>query len=789
MLSLWTELRRAVRGLSKSPAFTAVAIASLSLGIGANVTVYSVVREMILDDVSAQRPDRLAFLDGVNISYSLYRDLRSVGLFQDLAFHRGLAERIWHSDSRNEIVWTLATSSNFFDVLGIVASNGRLYSQRDEASEVAVLSHGFWRKKLHSDPRVIGQAIQLNSRFYTVVGVLPSDYRSVYGHAVSPEVYLSDAAKANPPERAYQVFGRLRDGCSREEARQALMAALSRLGAPDPERRNPQLRPMSGWRAHAAGTASERQFFLFFAMLFLVAGMLTFIACSNVAGLLLVRALNRRRDQAIRKAIGANRFQIALPLLLDGLVLVICGAAAGLILDAFLRDRLSYVRWPTAYGLSLEFHFQNGQGLFLYATLTAFAMLLFCSLLPALLSSNADLSLALKQSEPALSVRRWNLRSGFVILKVALSMALLTLGALFARSFLHVAMNGPGFDVTHTLIATVHPLPGRYSEDGSWRLREQAVRRVEMVPGVIAVTSTSILPLMGEIPDATLRRPNEPLSAMRHVYVLGAGEKYFTTLGIPILRGRDFEIQDHERTPVPVILNQTLARELFNGADPIGEGLLAGRENEQEYLEIVGVAADSKMRTLGEDNMPALFRPDFNSQLLVRVAGSANHWIQPLRTALAQVDPTAALQIRPMTEAAAGAMFPMRVASGFVGSLSALGLVLSLVGLYASVSDAVSRRTREMGIRSALGASQARILWVAIRDGLALLGCGTILGLSLALAAIVPLVDILPNGVNPWDSSLFCAIGLLLLSTGAVAAWIPSRRAAKIEPTVALRQD
>jgi hypothetical protein len=302
-----------VRGLSKSPALTAVAIVSLSLGIGANVTVYSVVREMILDDVSASRPDRLAFLDGTNLSYSMYRDLRSAGAFQDLAFHRGLNDRIWRSGARNEIAWTLTTSSNFFDVLGIVASNGRLYSQRDEATELAVLSHGFWRKRLHSDARAIGQPIQLNGRLYTVAGVLPGDYRSVYGHGVSPEVYLSDAGNANPHDRVYQAFGRLRDRFSREQTRHALVAALSRLGAAESEHRNIQLRPISGWRAHRAGTADERQFFLFFAMLFVVAGTLTFIACSNVAGLLLVRALNRRRDQAIRKAIGANRFQIALP--------------------------------------------------------------------------------------------------------------------------------------------------------------------------------------------------------------------------------------------------------------------------------------------------------------------------------------------------------------------------------------------------------------------------------------------------------------------------------------------
>ncbi len=195
------------------------------------------------------------------------------------------------------------------------------------------------------------------------------------------------------------------------------------------------------------------------------------------------------------------------------------------------------------------------------------------------------------------------------------------------------------------------------------------------------------------------------------------------------------------------------------------------------------------MRTLGEDTMPAFFRPDFNAQLLVRVAGNSAQWIEALRSALRQVDPTAALQIRPMQDAASGAMFPLRIASGFVGSMSSLALILALVGLYASVSDSVSRRTREMGIRSALGASQPRIVWVAIKDGLALLGFGAVLGLSLALAAIAPLTDLLPNGVNPWDSTLFSAIAFLLISTGAAAAWIPARRAAQMDPTAALRQE
>jgi predicted permease len=782
-MPLLTDFRQAVRGLRKSPTLAAVAITSLAFGIGANVTVYSVVREMILDDLSARQPNRLVRVDA-DVSYALYRDLRHAKVFQDLAFYHSFRDWNWQTRTRSELAWTMTTSANFFDVLGVDPSAGRLYSQGDEGRAIAVVSYGFWRKRLHADPNAVGQPLELNGHFIIILGVLPRDYRSVYGRGVSPEVYVPIITD---PHHCL-LFGRLRDGVTRNQTRRALVTTAERLAGKDLARQLSQMRPMSGVAGNTGRGGDESRFFVFFVMLFGVAGMMALIACSNVAGLLLVRGVSRQREMAIRKAVGANRFQVAGQLLAEGFVLVACGTVAGLILDAFLRDRLSYVRWPSAYGLPFEFHFQNDGGLFLYTSLTAFGALLLSSVLPALRGSKADLSLALKQSEPSLSIRRWNLRNGFVVFQVVLSMVLLTIGALFTRSFLHLSETGPGFNVTHTLIAGLHPLPGRYTEERSWDLRQQAIRRVEAIAGVVGVTSTGILPLMGEIPDAALRRQGETLSAVRQVSVMGVGEHYCTTLGIHILRGRDFEITDRGRKPMPVIVNRTLAREFFLDADPIGEYLLMGREKE-DLLEIIGVAADSKMRTLGEGNVPAFFKPDFNTELLVRVAGKSAQWIEPLRGALAEVDLTAALDVRPIEEAVAGAMFPMRVASVFVGSLSGLGLVLSLVGLYGSVSYAVSRRTREMGIRAALGASRSRIVWAALRDGVAVLTFGTIAGIPLAISAIRPLVDLIPEGVNPWDSAWFSAVALMLLVTGCAAAWIPAQRVAQMDPSIALRQD
>lgn len=781
---LHSDIRHALRSLWKSPALTAIAIASLALGIGVNVTIYSIAREMILDDLSARQPDRLVRLGNV-ISTERYREFQHLGIFQDIAFDTGLGTSQWEAGTTHEIVWDMATSANFFDVLGVGGSMGRLYSRADEGHPVAVVSYGFWRRRLHQVAAVAGSSLKVDGRLYTVLGVLPRDYRSIMRHGVSPEVYLL----ADRDPRRCQPFARLRDGSSRDQARQALVAAARNLGGEEFARQISSLRPMAGWAANADSAGDDRRFFLFFAMLYGTAILLLVIGCFNVAGLVLARGVSRQREIAIRRALGANRFQVARELLAEGLVLVGCGAAAGLMLDGFLRDRLSYVRWPSAYNLPFEFHFPGDRGLFLYALAAAMAALLVSSLLPSLRGSNADLGLAMKQSEPAFSVRRWNLRNGFVALQVVLSVVLLMLGALFWRTFRQLANVDPGFDVSHTIMATVwRPAGPRVAEPDRWSWYDGVVRRIQEVPGVSGVTAIATLPFMGELPRDAVRRKGAPPGAAREAYSMGGGEQFCRVLGIPVLRGRDFEITDRTRQPAPALVNQTLARQLFGDADPLGAELVAG-QGEGRVLEIVGVIADTKMRTLGEDHAPMWVTPWEDTQMIVRTAGDAARWIQPLRDTLAAAQTGSALDVRPLSEAMAGAIFPMRVAAGFVGAMSGIGLLLSLTGLYGSVSYATKKRTREMAIRMAVGATDNAIVWAAIRDGVAVLACGVIAGLPLAIAAIQPLTDILPDGLNPWSPAMFLVVVAALLATGAAAAWIPARTAARVDPASVLRQD
>jgi putative ABC transport system permease protein len=777
-----TELNYALRGLRKSPGLIAIAVFSLALGIGVNLTIYSVAREMILDDLSARQADRLVTL-GDRVSTAAYRELRHAGVFQDLAFYT-FDNTDWDTAGHKEIVWRMATSASFFDTLGVGASIGRLYSQSDEGRPVAVVSHGFWRGRLDSDPHTVGRPITVGGKLYTVLGVLPRDYRSVMRHGIAPEIYLladKDPARGRP-------FGRLRDGLTRDQTQQALIAAARRIGGQDFARQISTLRPMAGWSANAAGVGEDRQFFVFFTMLYGTAILLLVIGCFNVAALVMARGVTRQRELAIRKALGANRFQVARQLLAEGFLLVALGAAVGLVIDAFLRNRLSYVRWPSAYNLPFEFHFQTDRGLLLYAVASAFATLLLSSLLPAMRGSNADLGLAMRQSEPAFSVRCWNLRNGFVTLQVVLSMVLLSLGALFCRTFWRITHIDPGFDVSHSIMATVWPPQPNLPKEQEWAWTDEVVRRIEEVPGVIGVTSIGTLPFMGELPQTPIRPKGDPVSTARDAYEMGAGEQFCKVLGIPLLRGRDFVVSDRTRHPAPALINQTLARRLFGDADPVGAQLLVGRENERA-LEIIGVVADTRMRTLGEDHAPIFFTPYAYSQLIVRTAGDAAQWVKPVRDTLARSESGSALDVRPLSEAAAGAIFPMRVAAGFVSSMSAAGMLLALTGLYSSVWYATQRRTREMAIRAAVGATRSAILWTAARDGVAVLACGIVAGLPPAIGATRPLTGLLPDGLNPWNPAMFVGVALVLLAAGVVAAWIPARSAASVDPASALRQE
>lgn len=781
MLSIWKDLNSALRSLGKSQSLAAAGILSIALGIGVNITAFSIVRELVFDDVTAQHPDRLAYINA-DVSYPLYRDLRRAGIFQDMACYHSVTIWSWRNGAHSEMAWTIRSSANFFDILGVTPFAGMLYTQSDEGRDLAVVSYSFWRKRLGGDPAAVGRRLQLNGRIYTISAILGRNYRSIYGSDFSPQVYVP----AVPDSGRFLVFGRLLPGRSAAATRESLLAAVTALGGAELGRRVANLYPIGGFAGHAAARGDP--VFPVLMALYGVAGMLALIGCANAAGLLLARSVARRREIAIRKAIGASRWRIVRHLLAEGSVITGAGTLLGYLLHTAIAARLRLLTYPGAYGQPYEFHFETDAGLVLYASAIGAVALLLSSLVPALRGASADLSLAIRQAPPAFSVRRWSLRSSFVGVQMALSVVLLALGVFFTRGFLHMGAAKPGFDTAHTLFAGVQPVRGAHAGEEYFTWRGELLRAVRGVPGVAAASSTTIIPLSGELRRIALRRDGEPHSPAREAYRTGVGDQYFTTFAIPILRGRDLEARDRTRRPLPAVINRMLARELFGAGDPVGRRLVTGRDA-GEILEIVGVCGNTRVRTLAEDDPPAFYVPGFDTGLVVRVAGDPALWIEPLRRALGAVDPDAALDIRTMREATEGAIWPIRMASVLLASLSGLGLALALVGLYASVSDSTGRRTREMGIRVALGATPGRIVWVSVRDSIAVLLCGGTAGTIFAIAAIHPVAKLAPAGVNPWSPAMFAAVLLILLASGAAAAYLPARRAAKIDPSVALREE
>ena len=781
MLSMWKDLEYALRSFSKSRSHAAVGVLSIALGVGVNITAYSILRELVFDDITARHPELLAYINA-DVSYPLYRDLRRARIFQDMACYHSVTIWNWRNGGHSEMAWTIRSSANFFDVLGVTPFAGRLYTQADEGRDLAVVSYSYWRKQLGGDPAAVGRILKLNGRIYTITAILGRNYRSIYGSGFSPQVYVPTV----PDSGRFLVFGRMLPGRSAAATRESLLAAATALGGAELGRRIANLYPIGGFAGHAAARGDP--VFPVLMAFYGVAGMLALIGCANAAGLLLARSAARQREIAIRKAIGAGRLRIVGSLLAEGFVLAGGGTVVGYLLHAAIAARLRLLTYPGAYAQPYEFNFETDTGLLLYTAALALAAMLVSSLVPALRFANADLSLALRQAEPALSVQRWGLRNGFVCIQMALSMVLLALGVFFTRGFLRMNAAEPGFDTAHTLFAGVQPVRGAHLGEEYFTWRGDLLRAVRAVPGVAAASSTTIIPLSGELGRIALRREGEPSLSAREAYRTGVGDQYFTTFAIPMLRGRDFELRDRTRRPVPAIINRSLAGALFGADDPVGRRLVMGSDA-GEAFEIIGVCGDTRVRTLAENNPPAFFVPGFDTGLVVRITGDPALWKEPLRRALGAVDPDAALDVRTMRDATEGAIWPIRMASILLASLSGLGLALALVGLYASVADSTGRRTREMGIRVALGATPAGIVWASMRDSMAVLLCGGAAGTTLAVAAIHPVASLAPDGINPWSPAMFTVVLLLLLVSGAAAAYVPARRAAKLDPSIALREE
>ena len=821
MFDSWLQdLRYAVRLLRRNPLFALTAVLSLAIGIGANTTIFTIANALLfkpplgvadasrLVDVGRSQ-DGQGFDNG---SYSNYLDIRARNtVFSGIyAYRLGPEPMSLRGKDGAERIYGEMVSTNYFNVLGTPPHIGRLFTSDDSeqpgATPLAVLSHRFWMRRFNGDPAIVGQTLVLNGRPLTVIGVTPEGFHGttvLTSDLWVPVNMVGELASRLPPailtsrESAWLVMGaRLKPGVTVGQA-QAELANIGRAL----EQEFPDANRGKGLRVVASSPVpgDGAPVAAFMAVLMAIVMLVLAIACANVAGVLLARATTRRREIAVRLAIGAGRGRLIRQMLVESTLLFLIGGSGGLVLARLmtgaLLSLLPAVPLPIDVTLALD-----GRAVVFTLTLSLVAAIL-SGLAPAFHASRAEVVGALKSDTQGGPERIW-LRHAFVVSQVALSIVLVVGAGLFARALQRASEIDPGFDPHGVELATLDLSLGGYTADTGRVFARELIRRVRETPGVQAAALSAVMPLGDRgIGLGGLAVPGvEPRNGRRFFdvdwNVITPG--YFATMKMALSTGRDFSDADREGTPSVVIVNETAARQWWPRQDALGKTLLqeTGRPDAPDAvrtLTVVGVARDSKYRNLGEDPRPFVYVP-IQQQYMSRtvIAARSAHGQRlagELRALLASMNPNLPI-VQSLTFDAYSqlGLLPQRIAASVAGSLGLVGVLLAAMGIYGVTAYMVSSRTREIGIRMALGAERASVVRMVLRQGLTLTMIGAAIGLAVAAAASRLLGSLL-FGVGATDPLTFIGSTLLFFVVGAAACYVPARRATAIGAMDALRYD
>jgi predicted permease len=788
------DLRHGIRALARDRGFAAAAIVSLALGIGVNSTIFSLTTEFLFSAPSVRSPETLvnATVGGsTTLPMREYRFLRDAKVFPQLVAANPMQEINWRNGDTSIRLFVTRVTGNYFDVTGAPVALGRPLQEGDR--NTVVISHRFWQSQLQADPNVLGRSLSLDGQPYTITGVLPRIHRTLTGFGYMPDLYL-----AIPPDSnmSGQMFGRLAPGDSRAAALGRLQSAAAQLDLVYPDGNHK-------WSSgvvvmNLVGIERLTMGFLptvsaFFGMLMAVVGLLLVIACANVAGLLLARASARTHEFAIRMSIGAGRSRIVRQMLAESLLLAAAGAIAGLGINYLLTRLLNGVSLPMPFPVQLAI--QPDSRLLVYAAVLALASALMAGLLPALKSTRTGTSGLLKQDEHQVSGRRAMLRNVLVAGQLSVSVLVLIMAALSIRNLVASSALDPGFDIRHTVWAQVRLVPENYGSGAKVRaLVSTALERLRSVPGVSSATTAIFVPLNDHFASRVRNLYGDvvnPGARVEHSWN-AVGPDYLATMGIKLVAGREFNSLDREGSQPVVIVNEALARLAFGEANAIGRRLRFGREEDRT---VVGVARNSKYSTLGERNRPAVYEPYMQVgwrpgvNILVSAAGPPDALIKPLNDALLQIDPSAAVELKPMNRAMAFALFPSRAAAALLGLVGLLGLILASVGLYGLLAYSISRRTREIGLRLALGGRRSHVLRLVLTQAVWIVVSGLAIGTFLAIFVTRPLARFLVPGITTADPISYATVALALIGVACAASLVPALRALRVDPMTALRYE
>ena len=805
--SLAQDLRYGLRALLAQPLVVLAATASIGAGAGATAFVVNLASQLLFARPSARDVDALVDIrldSNSHVSYIDWKALDEAGVLDGIAgYHIEGSANIRQGDRTDAVVPMLVTA-NFFDVLGVPVALGRGFTAIEAAAErdprVVVVSDGFWRARLGADPAAVGRPLIVNGEPYTILGVLPKGLKAMTGFGLAPEVYLPLSRSLlpgldHPYAAAAQLVGRLKPGVGVDQARAALDTIVQRRRLEDPQRP----RGVGQMTLVASGLPGLGSIWSFFVVLVVVGGLVLGIACANVAGLLLARNTVRQKELALRAALGASRARVAQQLLVESIWLALLGTVAGVL---FMVAAMAVIgRLPLPLPLPMELGVPLDWRLFALTMSMVVIATVASGVLPALSGSRVALSPAIKQTERAYVHRRWTLRGLLVIGQVTLSVGLVVTALLFVHNLSLARTSSPGFDTTQTVVAQLGLVESRYTPETRVAFLQQAVDRVEALPGVERAAFAFGMPLSirhGRTSGARLTIAGEPSTSgfLAHWAENIVGSGYFDTLGIARRQGRDFTAADTAGAPPVVIVNETFVRRYLPGRTPIGlHVMLPGPSHDVDH-EIIGVVADSRHRSIGEAQMAAIYlayrqRPTDGRviHLLARVAGDPAASLRPIASTLTALDASAAVDVQTVSQSLAFAFLPSRVGAALLGGLGAIGLTLAMAGLFAMVSYSVTRRTKEIGVRMALGAPAGAVVRLVVADAAVLVATGLAIGLALAALVTQPLAMFLVDGLSPHDPLAFAGAALLFAAVSIVATIPPVRRAIGVGPLVALRTE
>ena len=810
----WQDVRYGFRLLVRSPLFTLTAALSLAIGIGANTTIFSIGSAVLLRPLPGLAdPGRLVDVgrtqngrDFDTLTYPNYQDIRDrVTTLADVYAYRVEPQPISLGDGQEaERIYGVPVSGNYFKALGTVAASGRLLNADDDRADgpdAAVISHALWQRRYGGAADTLGRTVQFNGHPVTIVGVTPPRFQGTTVMRADAWMTLRKAAIVSPrfgPEmftnrRASWLFAgaRLKPGATVAQANAELNAIGIAL-----EQEHPDANRGRNYRAAKSAVLPGQTDAVtgFIGVLLAIVGLVLLVACVNLAGMLLARAASRRREIAVRLAIGASRARLVRQLITETLVLFAAGCGLGLLLTRWLTGLLLAIlpSLPVPIGIDFVVDWRVTA----FAAVISLAAAILCGLAPALQASKPDLVPALKV-DGAGPAGRLRLRSAFIVAQVTISLVLVIAGGLFVRALGRAASIDPGFDQTNVEVVSFDLSLSGMKEPDALAFADRLRNRVRAIPGVQDAAFAADLPLdggrmgLGSLRVPGLQPPNGRSSFPADWNAVSPD--YFKTLGMRLVSGRDFTDQDVTGAPGAIVINETMARSVWQTTDVLGRQFETDAiGNTRSTLTVVGVAPDAQVDTLGATVRPFVYVPvaqRYVSRVSLLVKSAKGGTIPQVRALLRDMNPNLPVTTAmPLDQFTAIALIPQRIAGAVAGSLGVVVLLLAAIGIYGVTSYSVNRRTREIGIRMALGADRATVLRLVIRQGLVLTGIGVGLGLA-AGAAGAQVIRSLLFGVSSLDPIAFGGAALLFAIVSLAASYLPARRATRVDPMLALRAE